>query len=464
MNNELDALALSPEYSEDRLALNFVDRTEQSLRYVATLGKWFIWDGARWKVDDTQLARDRVRAVCRNYSSQCNEQKQAKLLASAKTVSAVERLSSTDRRIAATIAQFDSDLWLLNTPSGTVDLRTGEQRSHAQADYITKITGCAPDPVMPTPLWNQFLDRVTGGNTDLILFLRRVAGYSLTGSTEEHALFFLYGLGANGKSTFLAAITEAAGDYHCTTPIETFTASGHDRHPTELAGLRGARLVTATETEEGRRWAESRIKALTGGDRIAARFMRQDFFEFTPTFKLVIAGNHKPGLRSVDEAIRRRFNLIPFTVTIPPEERDEQLLEKLKGELPGILAWMIEGCADWREQGLAAPKIVTDATAEYLEAEDAIAAWVEDCATRDANAFEKKSTLFASFSEWAEKSGEHIGSQKRFSQSLEARGFTPHRDRELGRGFYGIRLPEVPNYHGRDTCDTSALYRLSARA
>ena len=165
--------------------------------------------------------------------------------------------------------------------------------SHSQADYITKITGVRPTGT-GDPVWNEFLDRVTGGNTDLIFFLRRMAGYSLTGSTQEHALFFLYGLGANGKSTFLAAITAAAGDYHCTTSIETFTASGHDRHPTELAGLRGARLVTATETEEGRRWAESRIKALRRG-RIAARFMRQDFFEFTPTFKLVIAGNANRG-------------------------------------------------------------------------------------------------------------------------------------------------------------------------
>jgi hypothetical protein len=149
---------------------------------------------------------------------------------------------------------------------------------------------------------------------------------------------------------------QCAGDYHRAAPIETFTASNHDRHPTDLAALRGARLVTSVETEEGRRWAESRIKTLTGGDKIAARFMRQDFFEYTPQFKLVIAGNHKPGLRSVDEAIRRRFNLVPFTLTIPPEERDELLPEKLKAELPGILNWMIEGCIDWLERGLAPPE------------------------------------------------------------------------------------------------------------
>lgn len=467
MNEVLDAMALSPEFSEDRLALNFTDRFENSLRFVAALGKWFIWDSARWKIDDTLLAKDHVRAVCRDYSSQCNEAKQAKLIASAKTVSAVERLASTDRRIAATILQFDVSPWLLNTPGGTINLRTGELRKHAPVDYITKVAGTTPDPSLATPVWNQFLERVTGGDVDLILFLRRMAGYSLTGSTQEHALFFLYGTGANGKSTFLNAITAAAGDYHTTTPIETFTASNHDRHPTELASLRGARLVTATETEEGRRWAESRIKALTGGDRIAARFMRQDFFEFVPAFKLIIAGNHKPGLRSVDEAIRRRFNLVPFTVTIPPEERDDHLADKLKAELPGILAWMLEGCADWLQNGLAPPKVVTAATAEYLEAEDAIAAWLEDCATRDSKAFEKNSALFASFSEWADKSGEHVGSRKRFSQSLEARGFTPHRDRELGRGFYGIRLPQADNqwgFQGRDTCDASADYRLSARA
>jgi putative DNA primase/helicase len=196
-----------------------------------------------------------------------------------------------------------------------------------------------------TPSPRAFLSKITNGNAELSEYLARMAGYCLTGSTNEHALFFCYGTGANGKTTLVNAITGCIGDYHRTAPIETFTQSHNDRHPTELAALRGARLVTAVETEEGRRWAESKIKALTGGDAIAARFMRQDFFEYVPQFKLLIAGNHKPGLRSVDEAIRRRFNLVPFTVTIPPEERDEGLPEKLKAELPGILAWMIRGCS-----------------------------------------------------------------------------------------------------------------------
>jgi putative DNA primase/helicase len=189
-----------------------------------------------------------------------------------------------------------------------------------------------------------------------LAYLQRAVGYALTGLTQEHALFFAYGTGANGKSVLLSTAAGLLGDYHKTAPIETFTASNSDRHPTDLASLRGARLVTATETEEGRRWAEARIKQLTGGDTISARFMRQDFFEFAPSFKLFIAGNHKPSLRSVDEAIRRRFHLVPFAVTIPSEERDSDLAEKLKDEWPGILAWLIEGCLEWQTEGLRRPK------------------------------------------------------------------------------------------------------------
>jgi putative DNA primase/helicase len=209
-------------------------------------------------------------------------------------------------------------------------------------------------------------------------------------------------------------------------------------------GLRGARLVTAVETEEGRRWAESKIKSLTGGDRISARFMRQDFFEFTPTFKLVVAGNHKPGLRSVDEAIRRRFHLVPFTVTIPPEERDETLGDQLKAEWPGILAWMIKGCLEWQSQRLAPPAIVRDATAAYLEAEDALAAWIEEAGESDPDAWEGSHALYRSWKNWAERAGEHPGSLKKFIQRLEDRGASlgmrKARDSNGHRGFYGLRV------------------------
>ncbi len=282
--------ARPPEFSDEALALRFAELHADDLRYVAAWSRWLSWDGARWQFDDTLAAYDLARKVCRFAAAQCKKAKPASVLASAKTVAAVERLAKADRRIAATVDQWDVDSWLLNTPGGVVNLRTGERLPHVPSGYMTRITAVAPDGACPTPIWSGFLDRVTGGDAELAAFLRRMAGYALTGTTHEHALFFLHGVGANGKSTFLNAITGVAGDYHRTAPIETFTASQNERHPTDLAGLRGARLVTSVETEEGRRWAEAKIKALTGGDKIAARFMRQDFFEFVPQFKLLIAG------------------------------------------------------------------------------------------------------------------------------------------------------------------------------
>jgi putative DNA primase/helicase len=279
--------ARPPAFSDDALALRFIDQHKDALRYVPSLGKWLRWDGKRWCFDDRLIAYDRMRKVCRAASAECNQPKLAKLVASNKTAAAAERFARSDQRIIATVDELDADPWLLNTPRGTFDLRTGEERSHNQGDLLTKITGIAPDASCPTPVWDGFLARVTDNQPELSAYLKRVAGYSLTGSTQEHALFFLYGFGANGKTTFINAITACARDYHRTAPIETFTASSVDRHPTDLAGLRGARLVTAIETEEGRRWAESRIKSLTGGDKIPARFMRQDFFEYTPQFKLL---------------------------------------------------------------------------------------------------------------------------------------------------------------------------------
>jgi putative DNA primase/helicase len=443
---------LPPEFSDDALALQFAELHADHLRYVHTWGKWYSWDKTRWSSDETLQTYDRVRETCRSASTK--KEKLASLLASAKTVAAVERLSRSDRRLAATIDQWDVDKWILNTPTGVVDLRTGRQRQHCAEDYLTKITAVAPDAACPTPTWLAFLNRVTGGKSELVDFLQRMAGYSLTGETIEHALFFLYGTGANGKTTFLNAITGCTGEYQSTAPIETFTDSKNERHPTDLAGLRGARLVTAVETEEGRRWAESKIKALTGGDKISARFMRQDFFEYTPQFKLIIAGNHKPGLRSVDEAIRRRFHLVPFTVTIPPKERDTNLPAKLKAELPGILAWMIQGCLDWQQRGLTPPQIVTDATDAYLESQDAISAWLEECCESDPNGGLSRTTLFESWSKWAATAGEHIGTRSRFLDAMELR-FEAARRGGAGRGFRGVRLkpPMASDWTG-DTCDS----------
>jgi putative DNA primase/helicase len=435
-NSETDILA--PAFSDEALALEFADRYADELRYVASWGRWLRYDGKKWAPDDTLVAFDSARWVCREYADRSSENEKARAaIASASTVAAVERLARSDRQLAATVDQWDAEPFWLNTPAGVVNLRTGATYGHYPEHHLTKMTAVGARG--NCPLWHTFLDRITGRNVDLQHYLARMFGYAATGSTKEHALFFCYGNGANGKSVLLNTVANIMGDYAKAAPIETFTASGFERHPTDLAGLRGARLVTAVETEEGRQWAEARIKALTGGDRISARFMRQDFFEFTPQFKLIIAGNHKPGLRSVDEAIRRRFNLVPFSVTIPEADRDPDLSEKLKAEWPGILAWIIGGCREWQEIGLQAPEIVTKATAEYLDQQDSLTAWItEDCQTGSEYSCGAMA-LFKSWSGWAQATGVYPGNRTTFLDNLRARGFSSEHTR-TGTTFSGIRV------------------------
>ena len=413
------------------------------LRFVAVWNKWLRWEGGYWQPDDTLAVYNHARALCRAEAVKTNKPgKKASMIASAKTRAAVVSLAREDRRIAATVAQWDADPWLLNMPDGAIDLRTGITHAHRPDDYATKMTAVSLRPI-ETPLWDAFLSRVTANDPDLISYLYRTCGYALTGSTREHALFFLYGTGGNGKGVYLSTIAGILGNYHVTAPIETFTASNVDSHPTELARLHSARVVTSTETEEGRRWAESRIKMLTGGDRVSARFMRQDFFEYLPQFKLLISGNHKPGLRSVDEAIRRRLNLVPFNITIPDAQRDTKLFDKLRVEWPGILAKMVVGCVEWQRIGLAPPAIVRDATAAYLENEDAVAAWIDDCCVRDVNAFETSDMLFASWKFWADANGEYVGNRRQFTEKLQNRGMRPDRPGKgggSGRGYRGLRI------------------------
>jgi putative DNA primase/helicase len=433
--------AMAPAFTDEALALTFSARHCDDLRYVAAWGRWYEWTGAVWKPDATLRTFNRARAICREASLECNDENDAASIASGRTIASVERLARYDRRHAATVEQWDADPWLLNTPGGVVDLRTGRMRHHRADDHMTKITAVAPGG--DCPQWRAFLHKITNGDEERQTFLQRVAGYCLTGSTREHALFFGYGTGGNGKGVFLNTLTGLMNDYATIASMETFTASANDRHPTDLAMLRGARLVTAQETEEGRKWAESKIKAMTGGDPITARFMRQDFFTYMPNFKLFIAGNHKPGLRSVDEAIRRRMNLFPFDVKIPPGERDAELPEKLKAEWPGILKWMIAGCLEWQLIRLAAPKAVTDATKEYFDTEDALGLWLLECCQTGSNDKATSRELFASWTQWTARTGEYTGTLKRFSQNLIARGFKSDRNNR-GAGFIGVSLRSPP--------------------
>ncbi len=428
----------SPEFSDEALALAFAAEHAERLRYVAMWGAWQHWNGRRWATDESMLAFDLARTICREAAARCdNKPSIAKGVASAKTVAAVVTLARADRRLAADVDQWDRDLYALNTPDGVVDLRTGYTRPHDPRDYLTKITAVGPGG--DCPRWLAFLAQITGGDRELQDFLQRAAGYGLCGDPREDIILFGHGSGLNGKSVFVDTLGWVLGDYHTAAPSEVFTASNTDKHPTELARLRAARLVTSSEIEPGKRWAESRIKSLTGGDVIVARFLHRDFFEYRPQFTLLIIGNSKPSLRSVDVAIRRRLLLIPFSQTIPASERDNGLRAKLRAEAGGILRWMIEGCLLWQHHGLAPPPCVREATDAYLDAEDTVGRWIDARCEVSPSAFTTSKALWSSYKLWAEDEGEYVGSAKRLGEALNARGLVPAKERG-DRGFRGLKL------------------------
>lgn len=432
--------------TEDALALSFTRRYQRDWRYIAAWGKWLMWDGQRWRAEETLAATHLIRQVCRHASVQADNPKVAAKLAGASTVGGVERLAKSDRKHAATTDEWDADLWLLNTPGGVVDLRTGRMRPHDRGDRMTRIASATPHGTCPH--WLDFIDQVTQGDKTFADYLQRFAGYCLTGSTQEHALFFLYGTGANGKSVFVNTLFTLLGDYAANAPMDTFMESRGDRHPTDLAGLRGARFVGATETEQGRRWNESKIKEITGGDRVSARFMRQDFFTYLPQFKLVIAGNHKPALRNIDEAMRRRLHLIPFTLTVPPEKRDKSLSTKLLQERDGILAWALEGCLAWQRDGLKPPKCVVDATDEYFDEEDTIGEFLEEECQQHSQVRVSVVDIFERWKSRADKRGEYIGTSRWLVQQLVRRGFERGRTSTGAKALLGLSLKPT-NYGER---------------
>jgi putative DNA primase/helicase len=302
---------------------------------------------------------------------------------------------------------------------------------------MTKVTAVAPGG--PCPIWHSFLDDITGGDKLKQEFLQRIVGYSLTGCTREQALFFFYGTGGNGKGVFLNTVCGILKDYVGTAGFDVFIASKFSQHPTDLAGLRGSRLVTAQEVEAGQAWAESKIKALTGGDPITARKMRQDFFSFIPQFKLIFAGNHKPHLSTVDEAIHRRFHLVDFSVTISSDRVDQKLAEKLRSEWPGVLQWAIDGCLEWQIIGLDPPVCVQDSTAAYLCDEDTFSLWLEECCICRTDSFASSASLFGSWTKFAERANEPVGTPKALAPRLRAKGFVPVRWNG-DRGFKNIAI------------------------
>lgn len=418
------------EVSEDSIALEFSREHGTSMRFDHDIGDWYQWQLTRW-------ARLRIPAAF-HYAREIGRRLGAgkKSTCKASVAGGAERFARADPRHACTSEIWDADPWLLGTPAGTLDLRTGKMHSARRDENITKLTGCGPEN-KPPERWLRFLDDATNGDKAMQVYLQRIAGYCLTGLTTEHALFFIYGPGGNGKSVFLNILVHILGDYAMSAPMDTFTSSKFSSHPTELAMLKGARLVTASETEEGRAWAEARIKALTGGDPITARFMRQDFFTYQPHFKLLFAGNHQPSLSSVDPAMQRRFNMMPFVHK--PRSPDHMLEEKLKEEAPRILAWALQGCLDWQQHGLARPESVTAATADYFEQQDLLGQWVAERCTTEPRDWDAPASLFKSWSDFAHKAGEQPGTAKSFGSTLEKRGY--RRDRSNGvRKHLGIAV------------------------
>jgi P4 family phage/plasmid primase-like protien len=434
--------------SDQWLADQVVNRRAAELRFVPMRGIWLVWDGTRWVPDSALMAEDIIKQELRRIGDKVarmgsNPKEQAKNAATAKEicsayrVSAVRQLIQSDRAIALTPDVLDHDPWVLCTPGGLVDLKTGSMLPADPDKLCTRITAVSPDFHTEPKEWLRFLKEATGNDAGLQGYLQRLAGYALTGSTREQQFTFIFGQGGNGKGTFLHAIEEILKDYCTQAAMETFTASASERHTTEVAMLAGARLVTASETEAGKQWNEQRLTSLTGGDRITARFMRQDNFVFLPQFKLVFAGNHKPQIQNVTDALKRRTHLVPFTHK--PAVVDLDLDQKLRAEYPAILAWALRGCLAWQEEGLNPPASVRDTTSEYFHDEDTIGQWIAECTVPEGET--TTADLFDSWSVFAHRNKYKVGNVKVLASALSARGLERWRHSETRRmGFKGIAV------------------------
>lgn len=460
---ELDAAGRPRlDLSEDQLAIDLGTAwANENARFVAASNSWFVWskEGKHWRCDETAEAmaetraylRRRERALSRWIEAKCSQlapgeaeglRRWAKAtigtLRDLRKARNVLAFTQTNPETSARPNDFDADPMVLGVPGQTIDLKSGRAAPARRQDMISRIALVAPEDDPPV-VFLEFLDTIFGGDREMIGFLRRALGYSLTADTREHKLFFCYGTGANGKSTFLNILFHILGDYARRAPVSTFLSRANEVHPTDLAGLRGARLVITSEPPRGKTWDEGVVKDVTGGDVISARFMHGDFFDFRPVLKLWIAGNTKPSFRGVDEAMRRRFVLLPFNVTIPPEMRDPELPEKLKAEAGQILGWMIGGCLEWQKVGLKVPASVTAASGQYLDDEDVVGNFLSDETESDASYFVSTTDLHQRFCQWCGTQGLSPWTLRTLQKEVESRGFQTHR-RNTGRGFLGLRL------------------------
>jgi putative DNA primase/helicase len=447
LDDESIALIWGPKAKKPRFDLDqdgiiraFTDRHKGKLLFDHHRGRWHLFNSVYWQREETKLALHYALEVSTELAKR---DARAKPLKNMPTWEAVERGARTDRAFACTSEKWDQDPMLLGTPGGTVDLRTGQLRKARPDDYISKITAVAPDPACNIPQWLAFLDFAMGGDAGAIRFLQQWAGYCLTGDTREQVLLFVYGEGGSGKGTAINTIAAILKDYAVAMATSTLTAKKYEAHPEEIARLHGPRMAVASETEKGSKWAENRIKGLTGQDTLTARYMRENSFDFRPQFKLTIFGNNAPSLSDVDSAIRRRFLILPFSRK--PARKDVTLADKLKAEWPGILSWMIQGCLDWQANGLVRPDVVNAATESYFAEQDTFGKWIADCCEVGVGKAETTEVLYQSWQRYAYGVSEEAGSKLRaFPERMEQRGFKPGEKigATRGRGFKGVRLAE----------------------
>jgi putative DNA primase/helicase len=445
----VEAFALTDLGNAERL----VSAHGRDLRHVPGLG-WHRWDGRCWQRDEDGEPMRRAKLAARailHDAANCDDDALRKTIVKWARASEAEprlraavSLAASEPQILAGVDELDADPWALNALNGTIDLRTGKLRGHRRTDLLSKLAPAAYDPKAKCPQWLSFLQVIFDGNAELITYVQRWAGYSLTGSIREQALVVCWGGGSNGKSTLLGTLRRLLGDYAEATPTSTLLEQRQgDGIPNDVARLRGARLVTASETSSGRNLNEERVKDITGGDAITARYMRGEWFSFEPQFKLWLSTNHLPRIRGTDHAIWRRLSLVPFAVTIPDAAQDKELPAKLAGELPGILAWAVRGCLDWQQQGLAAPAAVSAATDGYRVEQDLLGRFLAERCEIDPRAEVQAADLWDAYCKWAEANRERTGTQTSFGRELTERG---HEGAKHGgnRTRRGLRLrPEA---------------------
>jgi putative DNA primase/helicase len=448
------------EFTEDALALSFAEKFKDTLRYDHTAGAWYRWDDVAWCRDEKQQGLNLARETLQEISAAAKAAGALReKLGKVSTAANVEKFAKATPDFAVTGSIWDTDPFKLGTPGGTLDLRTGTLSAAESWSYITKLAAVAPSETAHCPQWLTFLDQVTGRDAGVIHFLQQWSGHCLSGDTREQALVFVWGPGGNGKSVFLNTIKGILGHYAQAAMMSTFITTYGNKHPTDLASMKGARLVTAVENNSKDVWDEALIKLLTGGEDIRAHHMHKDVFSFKPELKLTIIGNHKPRLMNVSDSTKRRLNFVPFTFKPDDTKIDQELEQKLKLEWPGILRWAIEGCLDWQRRGLDRPKVVLDATAEYFEAEDSFGAWISDsCALGDRYSTgpnkgklidSRPSVLRDSYNFWAVSNGEREIDRRRFKAQAELVPGVRYKTVNGVLLVEGIRLLEIEEKRGR---------------